>query len=349
MPVQNINDKPYLDRVRVYCDDNLRDELIAALDILWEHTDGRRKIEESCHFKGILDIICDDEQEGNNYGSPKDSKISLSETKSYGGHRIRLQPPHSQMGRDDNGNVYKASLLSSLAHELYHAADPNISTTAEISAFLQQAKLIEMEYSLNAELSRTRLVYDFVKEYCKSVDMKLEKGLENAFIELLIENIFSNQYMIDSLIEDDIQNNEDWRSAYRNDDRINFYVQKFETPAVNFSNMIVKYSNDKYHKNEGTEISDYSNFIPYRSEEWNNRILITNYAKQAASELLHAISEGKSIEDYVCTIKEIYASDIKVLTAGALVRIQDTPQMQPTQIGYQGKMAQRNSDIAASL
>jgi hypothetical protein len=106
----NIVKKPYRDYVRVHCDDNatMRNEILDALDTLWAHPDGQKKIIQSWDRKGTLDI--------------EYSKIFSSNGYATNRHAVRLSPIPSLL-QNDQAEQYKTSLLETLAHEIYHAHD----------------------------------------------------------------------------------------------------------------------------------------------------------------------------------------------------------------------------------
>ncbi len=315
--VQNINDKPYRDYVRLYCDDNKLQELTSALDIIWEHPEGQKKIIESYNRKGTLDIVYDNEQIMAGYGMPK-CLVSAAQFVEENGcspsleHRITIPLDLGQPFQDDLRKCFKPSLIGVLAHELYHAADPNINTPENIS-FQQNLAYSSMQISISNVESNLEIINRFLPENYNSLS-------EDEKTKLL-SDIYDHTNCADLLAESNERHLNNSRIHFSDNTKTSNYVKKVETPAIDFANIIVKHANAKREYQEPQRINDYSDSVP----------LIENYKMDKetfvmiTSITMNEIIGHQGKDNYLQEIREQYAPALEQLKSGALVRIEDCP------------------------
>jgi hypothetical protein len=339
MKVQDIADKPYRDYVRVYCDDTSRDAVIEALDIIWEHPEGRKKIKASYENKGILEIrdkhfdYFEGKVVGSSYGTLERLEDVLDDTKAYKlEHRIVAQLNPLKKDHDVDGNEYQSSLLSVLAHELYHAADPNISTFAASSAFSKQCELLRLQAELKLKIDEAHIIAYFLPDSIIAI--------KDSRLPVVALGIYKNSQIAEMLAENDVKNNQEWREAFRNDERITRYVQQIETPAIDFSNRVVAYANKKYDKDEPMMMNDYSSTIAY--SRYTSEVMPQGTVSLKIMEIAIAIKKYGGIENYINHIQEEYEKLMQPLRPAPLVRIKYTPQAQVENIEWVGSGLAQN-------
>ncbi len=333
--LQNINDKPYRDYVRIYCDDDRKDELIEALDLIWEHPEGRKKIGESYANKGTLDIIYDKEEVKTGYGTPTIEGLQSLDFDNITEpldlcHKIIIAPYGYKLFETEQGEIFEASLVNELAHELEHAANLN-SNNLESIAFINRFNHMSQTSQQDRQIEQAKLIAEIIPENFNEIDLE-EKF--NIFNTKCNEPDFAQRWqnIVDNSLE--LQ-----RKEMRENQKFASYIQKIETPAIDFANEIVDFVNTKRDFQEPMRRNDYTDSIMKSPDFQSNLSEYHIYAIMGEAE---QIMGNKGLENHINIIKENYKPFIEEFYAGALVRIDDTPQAQVAQIEQIGKMLEQN-------
>jgi hypothetical protein len=333
LEVQNINDKPYRDYVRIYCEDKHKAELVEALDIIWEHPEGRKKIGEQYDKKGTLDIIYDDAQVMAAYGMPDDIKKALKKSEAgeeqEAHHRITLPYGMEVFAETQNGEVFSVSLIGLLAHELYHAAD--YVNMPENQAFSENVEFGEARITiLNLERN-----LEIVKRFTPDNYSELTDYEKVSFLN----NVYDNTELPNLLMES-LQEHEGYMKDLSTGDRkIKAHIEKAETPAIDFANEIVAFANTKREYQEPQRIRDYSDGMPSLLTDYETDL---EFIKMMISVSMEGISKNEE-SGLFYEITEQYNDVIRELQGGELVLIKDTPQAQVEKIELLGRTLEEKS------
>jgi hypothetical protein len=326
MYVVNINEKPYRDYIRVYCEEDavMPAELIQALDTLWSHPEGQKKIAQSWDYKGTLDIVYLKQSSANSY--------------LVGRHAIQLHPLDYFKTLNMQGERYSCSLLETLAHEMHHAADPHLNL-AIISSYdgLVIKKDDALEWQADGYYQRAMLSVEHA--YKKQYLMTMEAALQDADTQHKTIDAIADEKGKEIFAQLQALKQEcasERKRMYREHPQVQRYVQNYESPAITFANKIVRETTDP---NFVGRIIDYSDSEQDLAPE-------TYDPEQLKSEIALYISEVRRAGGVAHLIKKEekdFQKEMAAKAAGVLVCLEDTPQHMVAQSGLEGRVSEQNA------
>ncbi len=312
----------------------MRKELIEALDIIWEHSEGRKKIGESYDKKGTLNIVYDSEQLMPAYGMAENLLAAQQFAQDTGNHaplehRITIPTDIGIMLQNEQGEQFKPSLVGLIAHEIYHAGDKYINTPENMS-FQYNFGYNQAAIGLSNIENSLKIINDFIPENYSQLNEQ-EKTI-------LIENIYENTNCAELLAQSNKQHLESLLNVFTDNKKIKTYIEKVETPAIDFANEIVEFANTKREYQEPQRIRDYSDSVPLIPTDKMDKETFNIIFNMTAQQIMD--NGGK--DNYLQNVKEQYEPIFNQLKSGELVEIKDTPQAQVAQIKQIGKMLEQN-------
>jgi hypothetical protein len=314
MAVIDISNKPYNAFILVNCDDAYKDELIAALDFIWSKPEGKEKIEQTFR-KGKLRLSCSYREPSCAYGwseslGEKPSEELHPETPLA--HHLMLNPELIAPRRyqTPDGEWEKYSLVSVLAHELYHAADENMKNSLETYAYSLRTQWKQGFIGLSELQDSARLFTEMLGSdyYSLNEDEKL------ARIERLYDEPESHQRIRELYSELARKNQE----MFVTDPQIAQYVSKIETPAIEFANRIMN-GIEPPRKGDYSDEMDVSKYLDVLIEK--DTFIAFVQSKMNGIEIFY---DG-NIDNFCKEMENMTQPSLNDLAPGALVH---TPQVQ---------------------
>jgi hypothetical protein len=281
----DIGDKPYATYLELWADKTERGQaLTEALDYIWEHEEGRDVIERAASLTeaGALPVYYSDEQPA--------SGLQLRDEEYNEVRRITLSPLELEYAHYTaiDGSEQSFTMSRLLAHELYHAADPNVQFP-ELEGF--NARFM-WQYG-KGTIENQNTVLDLLADHMPEnyVDMSAEEK------RALIDSLWDDDSVQQALQELSEYDGQDKARLYQDDQQLAAYRDKVESPAIAFANRIM----------EGQEIARDTRYIENlppsvpamlqekESFEYVAGVYMDNIAKTSLEEtraLLNSMSDG---------------------------------------------------------
>ena len=161
-----------------------------------------------------------------------------------------------------------------------------------------------------------KIINDFIPENYSQLNEE-EKTI-------LIENIYENTNCAELLAQSNKQHLESLLNVFSDNKKIKTYIEKVETPAIDFANEIVEFANTKREYQEPQRIRDYSDSVPLIPTDKMDKETFNIIFNMTAQQIVD--NGGK--DNYLQNVKEQYEPIFSQLKSGELVKIEDTPQAQ---------------------